>query len=116
VLTQFLVEAVVLSIAGGAVGILLGLGASIGVSRILQWSTDVTLRSVVMSFGVAAATGVFFGLYPARKASALDPIDALRSSEPPQMFHTRAAGRSRSIPFNQSEPFHHPPTDSGGSS
>jgi putative ABC transport system permease protein len=78
VLTQFLVEAVVLSIAGGAVGILLGLGASIGVSRILQWSTDVTLRSVVMSFGVAAATGVFFGLYPARKASALDPIDALR--------------------------------------
>jgi len=78
VLTQFLVEAVVLSIAGGAVGILLGLGASIGVRRILQWSTDVTLRSVVMSFGVAAATGVFFGLYPARKASALDPIDALR--------------------------------------
>ena len=78
VLTQFLVEAVVLSIAGGAVGILLGLGASIGVSRILQWSTEVTLRSVVMSFGVAAATGVFFGLYPARKASALDPIDALR--------------------------------------
>jgi putative ABC transport system permease protein len=78
VLTQVLVEAVVLSIAGGAVGILLGLGASIGVSRILQWSTDVTLRSVVMSFGVAAATGVFFGLYPARKASALDPIDALR--------------------------------------
>jgi ABC-type antimicrobial peptide transport system permease subunit len=49
-----------------------------GVSRILQWSTEVTLRSVVMSFGVAAATGVFFGLYPARKASALDPIDALR--------------------------------------
>jgi len=78
VLTQFLVEAVVLSVAGGAVGILLGLGASIGVSRILQWSTEVTLRSVVMSFGVAAATGVFFGLYPARKASALDPIDALR--------------------------------------
>jgi putative ABC transport system permease protein len=78
VLTQFLVEAVVLSIAGGAVGILLGLGAAVGVSRILQWSTDVTLRSVVMSFGVAAATGVFFGLYPARKASALDPIDALR--------------------------------------
>jgi len=78
VLTQFLVEAVVLSIAGGAVGILLGLGAAVGVSRILQWSTDVTLRSVVMSFGVAAATGVFFGLYPARKASSLDPIDALR--------------------------------------
>jgi putative ABC transport system permease protein len=78
VLTQFLVEAVVLSVAGGAVGILLGLGATVGVSRVLQWSTAVTLRSVLMSFGVAAATGVFFGLYPARKASALDPIDALR--------------------------------------
>ena len=78
VLLQFLVEAIVLSLAGGVIGILLGVGASIGVSRILQWSTDVTVRSVLLSFGVAAATGVFFGLYPARKAASLDPIDALR--------------------------------------
>ncbi len=78
VLLQFLVEAIVLSLAGGAIGILLGVGASVGVSRVLQWSTEVTLRSVLLSFGVAAATGVFFGLYPARKAAALDPIDALR--------------------------------------
>jgi putative ABC transport system permease protein len=78
VLLQFLVEAIVLSLAGGVIGILLGVGASIGVSRILQWSTEVTLRSVLLSFGVAAATGVFFGFYPARKAAGLDPIDALR--------------------------------------
>ena len=78
VLLQFLVEAIVLSLAGGAIGILLGVGASIGVSRILQWSTEVTVRSVLLSFGVAAATGVFFGFYPARKAAALDPIEALR--------------------------------------
>ena len=78
VLLQFLVEAIVLSLAGGAIGIALGVGASIGVSRILQWSTEVTVRSVLLSFGVAAATGVFFGFYPARKAAALDPIEALR--------------------------------------
>jgi putative ABC transport system permease protein len=78
VLTQFLVEAIVLSLAGGAIGILVGLGFSYGVSTFLQWSTAVTTESVLLSFGVAAATGVFFGFYPARKAAALNPIDALR--------------------------------------
>jgi putative ABC transport system permease protein len=78
VLTQFLVEAVVLSLAGGAIGILLGLGFSYGVSELLQWTTVVTTESVLLSFGVAATTGVFFGFYPARKAAALNPIEALR--------------------------------------
>jgi len=78
VLTQFLVEAIVLSLAGGAIGILVGFGTSYAVSHVMQWSTVVTLRSVLLSFGVAAATGVFFGFYPARKAAALDPIEALR--------------------------------------
>ncbi len=78
VLTQFLVEAIVLSLAGGVVGILVGLGFSYGVSELLQWTTVVTMQSVLLSFGVAAATGVFFGFYPARKAAALDPIEALR--------------------------------------
>ena len=78
VLTQFLVESIVLSLAGGAIGILVGFGFSYGVSRVMQWSTVVTSESVLLSFGVAAATGVFFGFYPARKAAALDPIDALR--------------------------------------
>jgi putative ABC transport system permease protein len=78
VLTQFLVEAIVLSLAGGAVGILLGLGFSYGVSELLQWTTVVTTQSVLLSFGVAATTGVFFGFYPARKAAALNPIEAIR--------------------------------------
>ncbi len=78
VLTQFLVESIVLSLAGGAIGILLGIGFAYGVSQVMQWSTVVTTNSVALSFGVAAATGVFFGFYPARKAAALDPIEALR--------------------------------------
>jgi putative ABC transport system permease protein len=78
VLTQFLVEAMVLSLAGGAVGVLLGVGASTGVRELMNWTTMVTPQSVLMSFCVAAVTGVFFGFYPARKAAALDPIEALR--------------------------------------
>ena len=78
VLTQFLVEAIVLSLAGGAIGILAGLGMSFGVSRFLQWPATVTLEAVAMSSGVAAVTGMFFGFYPARKAARLSPIDALR--------------------------------------
>jgi putative ABC transport system permease protein len=78
VLAQFLVESVLLSVAGGAVGVLLGLGGAAAVSRVLGWSTDVTTASILLAFGVAAAAGVFFGFYPARKAAALDPIDALR--------------------------------------
>ena len=78
VLTQFLVESVVLSLAGGLIGILCGMLVSDVVTRVLEWPTAVTLQSIFMSFGVAAATGVFFGFYPARKAAALDPIDALR--------------------------------------
>ncbi len=76
--TQFLVESVVLSVAGGMIGIMLGILLSNGVTRLLQWPTAVTPQSILLSFGVAAATGVFFGFYPARKAAALDPIDALR--------------------------------------
>ena len=78
VLTQFLVEATVLSVAGGLLGILLGVGVALGVSNFAHWATDVTMQSVVLSFAVAAGTGVFFGYYPARKAASLDPIDALR--------------------------------------
>jgi putative ABC transport system permease protein len=78
VLTQFLVESIVLSLAGGAIGVLLGIAASFGVTELLQWPTLVTTHSILLSFGVAAATGVFFGFYPARKAASLDPIDALR--------------------------------------
>jgi len=78
VLLQFLVEALVLSLAGGALGVALGFAASYTVSRVMQWSALVTPGAVLMSFGCAAAVGIFFGFYPARKAAALDPIDALR--------------------------------------
>jgi len=78
VLMQFLVEAVTLGIVGGACGILLGFLVSLLVTKVMQWPADVSLNAVALSFGVAAATGVFFGFYPARRASKLNPIDALR--------------------------------------
>jgi putative ABC transport system permease protein len=78
VLLQFLVEAIVLSLAGGAIGVALGFGASWAVRTLLQWSTAVTPSAVALSFGCAAVIGVFFGFYPARKAASLDPIEALR--------------------------------------
>ena len=78
VLLQFLVEAVVLSLAGGLAGVGLGLGSAALLSRVMQWTTAVSPRAVAMSFLFAAATGIFFGFYPARKASSLNPIDALR--------------------------------------
>jgi len=78
VLLQFLVEAVVLSLAGGAIGVAMGFAASMAVSHIMGWTAVVTSEAVLMSFGFAAAVGVFFGFYPARKAAALDPIAALR--------------------------------------
>jgi len=78
VLIQFLVESVVLSVLGGVIGILLGLGASHLVSATFGWSTVVTPVSVAMAFCFAAAVGIFFGIYPAQRAAALDPIAALR--------------------------------------
>jgi putative ABC transport system permease protein len=78
VLLQFLLEAISLSASGGIIGIVLGVFASHLVSRMAGWPTTVSTGSVALAFGFAAAIGVFFGFYPARKASQLDPIDALR--------------------------------------
>ena len=78
VLRQLLVESLALSLAGGLAGILLGIGASLGVSQLLSWSVSVSPASVILSFACAAAIGGFFGLYPARRAAALSPIEALR--------------------------------------
>jgi putative ABC transport system permease protein len=78
VLTQFLVESLALSLVGGVAGILVGVGASFGVSRLLAWSVSISPVSVALSFACAAAIGGFFGIYPARRAAALSPIEALR--------------------------------------
>ena len=78
ILMQFLIEAILISITGGLLGVLLGLGASVFIEQFLGWPTSVALYSIVISFAVCAVTGIFFGWYPARKASALDPITALR--------------------------------------
>ncbi|MGY0392482.1 ABC transporter permease [Bizionia sp. KMM 8389] len=78
ILMQFLIEAILISITGGVLGVLLGLGATVFIEKFLNWPTSVALYSIVVSFAVCAVTGIFFGWYPARKASALDPITALR--------------------------------------
>ncbi|MDQ5844562.1 MAG: ABC transporter permease [Acidobacteriota bacterium] len=76
--TQFLIESVVLSLSGGLVGILLGLLVSFLIPQMLGWPTTVSTAAVAGSVIFSAAVGIFFGYYPARKAAALDPIDALR--------------------------------------
>ncbi len=78
ILSQFLVEAVTLSLLGGIIGIVVGLAASWLISYFAQWSTVVSPLSVLMAFVFSALVGVFFGYYPARKAAFLDPIEALR--------------------------------------
>jgi ABC-type antimicrobial peptide transport system permease subunit len=78
ILRQFLVEAVVLCLFGGAMGILLGRGASILVRSILRWPTATSLPAIIAAVAVSATVGVVFGFYPAWKASRLDPIEALR--------------------------------------
>ena len=78
VLMQFLVEAVLLGVTGGIGGIALGFLASLAISTFLQWPASVSVGAVALAVGVAAATAIVFGFYPARRASRLDPIDALR--------------------------------------
>ena len=78
IMAQFLTEAVLISILGGAIGIALGLGGATIAARIASWPLLVRPGSVLLAFGVAAVVGIFFGYYPARKASRLDPIEALR--------------------------------------
>ena len=78
ILTQFLIEALVLSLLGGITGILLGVGGSQAISTLAKWPTIITFFSILLSFGFSIAIGIFFGFYPARKAAMLNPIDALR--------------------------------------
>jgi putative ABC transport system permease protein len=78
ILTQFLVEATTLALAGGVVGILVGTSASFIISRLAQWQTVIGPGAVVLAVFFSALVGITFGYYPARKAAYLDPIEALR--------------------------------------
>jgi len=78
ILLQFLIEAVVIGVIGGATGIVLGIGSSYIISSLAGWNTVITPLPIIGAFGFSVAIGLFFGLYPARKAALLNPIDALR--------------------------------------
>jgi putative ABC transport system permease protein len=78
ILLQFLVEAVVLSLAGGVLGVALGVTSSRIIAVFVHWPTIISLGSILLAFGFSIVIGVFFGLYPARRAASLDPITALR--------------------------------------
>ena len=78
ILTQFLVEAVTLSLIGGAIGVVLGLAGAYGIAYFAQWPTLIQPEAILVAVAFAGAVRVFFGFYPAQKASRLDPIEALR--------------------------------------
>jgi ABC-type antimicrobial peptide transport system permease subunit len=78
VLLQFLMEALVLSLLGGVIGILAGIAGARGLTSLLEWPTEISMSTIAVAFGIAALVGIVFGYYPARRASQLDPIDALR--------------------------------------
>ncbi len=78
ILNQFLIEAILLSVTGGVIGVLLGVSLSVGLQQFLHVATQIELWSIIMSFAVCTFTGVFFGWYPAKKAARLDPIEAIR--------------------------------------
>jgi len=78
ILLQFLIEAIMISITGGVIGVVLGISAALIIPAMLNWPTVISESSIIISFLVCAVTGIFFGYYPALKASGLDPIEALR--------------------------------------
>ena len=78
ILSQFLIEAILISITGGIIGVIIGVGASFAVKAIAHWPIYIQSWSVALSFAVCTVTGIFFGWYPAKKASELDPIEAIR--------------------------------------
>lgn len=78
ILNQFLIESVLLSVTGGLIGVVCGVGAAIGINVFAHWPIQIQPWSVLLSFAVCSATGIFFGWYPAKKAASLDPIEAIR--------------------------------------
>lgn len=78
ILNQFLIESVLLSVTGGLIGVIVGSGAAVGINVFAHWPIQIQPWSVLLSFAVCSATGIFFGWYPAKKAASLDPIEAIR--------------------------------------
>ncbi|MBR1631233.1 MAG: FtsX-like permease family protein, partial [Paludibacteraceae bacterium] len=78
ILSQFLIEAIMISITGGIIGVVFGVGASYAVEMLAHWPVSVQIWTIVLSFAVCTLTGIFFGYYPAKKAANLDPIEAIR--------------------------------------
>jgi len=78
ILFQFLIEAILISVTGGVIGVLFGVGVSLLVKFAIGWPIFIQVYTVFLAFAVCTATGIFFGWYPASKASSLDPIEALR--------------------------------------
>lgn len=78
ILNQFLIESVLLSVTGGLIGVIVGIGAAVGLNVFAHWPIQIQPWSVLLSFAVCSATGIFFGWYPAKKAASLDPIEAIR--------------------------------------
>ena len=85
ILFQFLVEAVILCLVGGARGILAGFGIGVGLAKIISsfigevdWPATISMRSIIMAVGASSVIGILFGLYPARKAARLQPVEALK--------------------------------------
>ena len=78
ILNQFLIESVLLSVTGGLIGVVCGIGAAVGINVFAHWPIQIQPWSVLLSFAVCSATGIFFGWYPAKKAASLDPIEAIR--------------------------------------
>lgn len=78
ILNQFLIESVLLSVTGGLIGVIVGIGAAVGINVFAHWPIQIQPWSVLLSFAVCSATDIFFGWYPAKKAASLDPIEAIR--------------------------------------